>query len=275
VWLAGRRMNDALAGKVLIRSDFRVPSLATVNLTGRAVTAVISRGKHLLTRIEGGTTLHTHFRMDGTWHLYPLGAEWFGGPDFQVRVVLANADKVAVGYRLPVVELVPTSEELTVIGHLGPDLLDEDTDEGEAVRRLRTQPDREIGPAFLDQRNLAGIGNLYKAETLFLHGHTPWVPVVAIPDLAAVVRTARKLLRQNRNHSAQTTTGSLRRGEQHWVFERGGRPCRRCGTPVAVALQGVAPQQRISYWCPSCQTGPAPAVRSGPRRGRGSDTSRT
>ena len=269
VWLAGRRMNDALAGKILIRSDFRVPALATVNLAGRTVIEVKSRGKHLLTRIEGGVTLHTHFRMDGTWHLYPVGTEWFGGPDFQVRVVLANADRVAVGYRLPVVELVPTSEEHTVVGHLGPDLLDEDTDEAEAVRRLRTQPDREIGPALLDQRNLAGIGNLYKAETLFLHRHSPWVPVADISDLAAVVSTARKLLRQNRQHSAQTTTGILRRGEQHWVFERGRRPCRRCGAPIAVAMQGVAPQERISYWCPTCQTGAAPAVASNPRRRRG------
>ena len=268
VWLAGRRMNAALAGKVLLRSDFRVPALATVDLTGHAVTEVVSRGKHLLTRIESGLTLHTHFRMDGSWHLYPLGAQWFGGPDFQVRVVLANADQVAVGYRLPVVELVPTSQEFTVVGQLGPDLLAADTDEGEAVRRLRAQPDREVGPALLDQRNLAGIGNLYKAETLFLHGYTPWVRVADIPDLAAVVGTARKLLRQNRHHSAQTTTGNLRRGEQHWVFERGGRPCRRCGTPVAVAMQGVAPQERISYWCQSCQTGPAPAAAS-PRRRRG------
>jgi endonuclease-8 len=259
VWLAGQRLREALAGEVLTTSDFRVPQLATTDLTGRVVLDVVPRGKHLLTRIEGGLTLHTHFRMDGTWHLYEPGARWTGGPDWQVRVVLANARWTAVGYRLPVVELLPTADEDRVVGHLGPDVLGPDWDLDEAVRRLRTEPDREVGMALLDQRNLAGVGNRYLCEALFLVGLTPWVTVGDVPDLPAVVEKARRLLVANRGHWAQSTTGSLRRGEDHWVFERSGRPCRRCGTRIASTEQGDAPYTRLTYWCPRCQLGPAPA----------------
>ena len=261
VWLAARRMNDALAGRVLTRTDFRVPRLATADLTGRGVREVVSRGKHMLTRIDGGVTLHTHFEMDGSWRLYRPGARWTGGPAHQVRVVLENAEWQAVGYRLPVVELLPTDDEATVVGHLGPDLLGPHWDPAEVVRRLLADPGREIGPALLDQRNLAGIGNLYKAETLFLSGLTPWTAVRDVPDLAAVVARARRLMRANRDHWQQTTTGSTHRGEEHWVFERAGRPCRRCGTPIRSAHQserGRELQARICYWCPACQAGPAP-----------------
>ena len=261
VWLAARRMNDALAGRVLTRSDFRVPQLATTDLTGRSVVEVVSRGKHMLTRVDGGVTLHTHFEMDGSWHLYRPGSRWTGGPAHQVRVVLENAEWQAVGYRLPVVELLPTGDEATVVGHLGPDVLGRDWDPVEVLRRLLADPGREIGPALLDQRNLAGIGNLYKTEALFLSGLTPWTAVRDVPDLAAVVDRARRLMRANRDHWQQTTTGSTRRGEDHWVFERAGRPCRRCGTPIRSAHQsepGREVQARICYWCPACQAGPSP-----------------
>jgi endonuclease-8 len=266
VWLAGTRMHASLAGQVLTRTDFRVPQLATTDLSGRTVLEVVPRGKHLLTRIEGGLTLHTHFRMDGTWHLYDHGVRWTGGADWQVRVVLETATRVAVGYRLPVVELVATTAEHDVVGHLGPDLLGPDWDLDEALRRLRAAPAREIGLALLDQRVLAGLGNLYRCEALFLRGLTPWVPVGDVPDLPALVSAGRRLMMANRERWEQTTTGSLRRGEDHWVFERSGKPCRRCGTRVLSAEQGEAPRQRITYWCPHCQQGPAPAP--GPRRPR-------
>jgi endonuclease-8 len=259
VWLAAQRMHEALAGRTLTTTDFRVPQLATTDLTGRDVLEVVARGKHLLTRIDGGLTLHTHFRMDGTWHLYRPGDRWRGGPDWQVRVVLANDEWQAVGYRLPVVELLPTHDEGTVVGHLGPDVLGTDWDLDEAVRRLLADPAREIGLALLDQRNLAGIGNLYRTEMLFLRGLTPWVPVSEVPDLPALVENGRRLMTANRGRIEQSTTGSLRRGETHWVFERQGRPCRRCGTRILSAEQGEAPYQRLSYWCPHCQRGPAPA----------------
>jgi endonuclease-8 len=259
VWLAARRMHEALADRVLTTTDFRVPQLATTELTGRRVLEVVPRGKHMLTRLEGGLTLHTHFRMDGTWHLYRPGDERRGGPDHQVRVVLANDEWEAVGYRLPVVELLPTAEEERVIGHLGPDVLGPDWDLDEAVRRLSADPEAEVGLALLDQRHLAGLGNLYRTEVLFLRGLTPWVRVADVPDLPALVRLAQRLMTTNRGRWEQTTTGSLRRGEDHWVFERSGRPCRRCGTRVLVAEQGDPPRQRLSYWCPRCQLGPAPA----------------
>ena len=266
VWLAGQRLHEALAGRVLTRTDFRVPQLATTDLSGRTVLEVVPRGKHLLTRLEGGLTLHTHFRMDGTWHLYRPGDRWSGGPQWQVRTVLENAEWQAVGYRLPVVELLATEGEEGAVGHLGPDVLGPDWDLDEAVRRLLAQPDREIGLALLDQRNLAGLGNLYRTEVLFLRGITPWVPVADVPDLPALVSTGRRLMTANRGHWEQSTTGSLRRGEHHWVFERAGRPCRRCGTRVVSAEQGEAPYARLSYWCPSCQRGPAPPPARTPRR---------
>src|SRR4051794_1773346 len=207
VWLAAHRLHAALAGRVLTRSDFRVPHLATSDLTGRSVREVVSRGKHLLTRVDGDLTLHTHLRMDGSWRLFRPGSRWNGGPAHQIRLVLENADWQAVGYRLPVVELLPTERECDVVGHLGPDLLAPDPnhagtaahqwDEAEAVRRLAADAHRQIGPALLDQRNLAGIGNLYKAETLFLSGVTPWTPVGDVDDLPAVVRRARRLLLAN------------------------------------------------------------------------------
>ena len=259
VWLVAKRLHDALAGRALTRTDFRVPSLATTDLTGRSVLEVVARGKHLLTRIEGGLTLHSHLRMDGSWHLHRPGQRWTGGPDWQVRVVLSNAEWDAIGYRLPVLELVETAREDSVVGHLGPDLLDPAFDRVEALRRLRSDPQREIGQGLLDQRTLAGIGNLYKAESLFVRRTSPWTPVAEVDDLDALVETARRLLDANKAHAAQTTTGDPRPGRTHYVFERSRRPCLRCSTPVASAMQGVAPYDRITYWCPTCQPGPAPA----------------
>jgi len=235
-----------------------VPQLATTDLTGRTVLEVVSRGKHLLTRVEGGLTLHTHFRMDGTWHLYSPGDRWTGGPDWQVRVVLANAERVAVGFRLPVVELLQTDREADAVGHLGPDVLAEDFDATEVLRRLAAHSQREVGMALLDQCVLAGLGNLYRTEVLFLTGLTPWTAVADVPDLPALVRRSRRLMLANRDRWEQSTTGSLRAGEDHWVFERSGRPCRRCGTRIVVAEQGAAPYQRLTYWGLRCQLGPAP-----------------
>jgi endonuclease-8 len=177
--------------------------------------------------------------------------------------MLTNDDWSAVGYRLPVVELLRSDEEASVVGHLGPDLLGRDWNEPEAVRRLSSAPDREIGPALLDQRNLAGIGNLYKCEVLFLSGVTPWTTVGAVDDLSAVVHRAHRLLSANKDHWHQSTTGSLQRGEEHWVYGRGRRPCRRCGTPIRRAMHpepGHEVEERVSYWCPHCQRGPAPTT---------------
>jgi endonuclease-8 len=264
VWLAAQRLHAALAGRVLVRAELRVPRLAAVDLAGQTVLDVVARGKHLLARLSGGSTLHTHLRMDGTWHLYRPGDRWTGGPDWQVRVLLANPEWQAVGFRLPVVQLLATGREDEVVGHLGPDLLGPDWDLAEAVRRLRAEPAREVGMALLDQRRLAGLGNLYRTEMLFLHGVTPWLPVGEVPDLPRLVETGRRLMTANRDRWEQSTTGALRHGEMHWVFERTGRPCRRCGSPVRSAEQGEPPRARLTYWCPHCQQGPAPPPGSPP-----------
>ncbi len=173
VFLAARRLRQALAGRRLTRTDFRVPRYATTDLTGRSVEEVTSRGKHLLIRVEPDVTIHTHFRMDGTWRTFRAGRPWRGGPGWQIRIVLNNAEYDAVGYRIPVINVVSRTEESGLVGHLGPDLLGPDWDADEAVRRLAGDPDREIGEALLDQRNLAGIGNLYKTELCFLRGVSP------------------------------------------------------------------------------------------------------
>ena len=161
VWLAGRRhARGTRRAAADARRTSGCPGTPPTDLTGRTVLEVASRGKHLLTRIDGDLTLHTHFRMDGSWRLFRAGQRWTGGPAHTIRVVLANAEWSAVGYRLPVVELIPTSEERQVVGHLGPDLLGPDWDPDVALANLRGRPDEQIGVALLDQRNLAGLGNI-------------------------------------------------------------------------------------------------------------------
>lgn len=253
VWLAARRLHAALAGQRLSSADFRVPHLATADLAGQLVREVVSRGKHLLGRTDQGQTLHSHLGMEGAWHLYPAGARWRGGPEWQVRVVLRTEGRQAVGYRLRKVDLLPTVDEDSVVGHLGPDLLGPDWDADAAVARLLADPANEIGVALLDQRNLAGIGTLYRSETLFLHGVHPRTPVGDVPDLPGLVERARRLMDANRERPEQVTTGDARRGRHRWVFERAGRPCRRCGSRVKVDHMGPAGMQRVSYWCTSCQ----------------------
>ncbi len=230
VWRAARRLDEALAGRVLTRSDFRVPRFATTDLTGRAVTENVSRGKHLLTRVDGGLTVHTHLRMDGSWRIRP--ASGYLPRDHRIRLVLGNDSRQALGYQLGIVEVLPTENEARVVGHLGPDLLGPGWNAAEAVRRLRADPDQPVGEALLDQRNLAGIGNLYKSEVLFLRGLGPWRPVGGINDLDALVELARKLLDANKDRVGQITTGNPARGQETWVYGRPGRPCRRCGTAI-------------------------------------------
>jgi endonuclease-8 len=249
VWSTARRLHEALARRTLTRSDFRVPRLATADLTGDVVTETVARGKHLLTRTKNGLTVHTHLRMEGSWRVRPAAEKI--RDSHRIRLLLANEDWQAIGYQLGVVELIRTREEATVTGHLGPDLLGPDWDRDEAVRRLCAEPDRPIGEALLDQRNLAGIGNVYKAEVLFLRGLSPWQPAGDVADLGALADLAKRLLEANKERFGHITTGSMRRGEEHWVYGRQGRPCRRCGTPVRSAGQ----QDRITFWCPTCQPG--------------------
>ncbi|MEV0004550.1 DNA-formamidopyrimidine glycosylase family protein [Micromonospora sp. NPDC050980] len=253
VWNTARVLERALAGVRLTGSDFRVPQLATADLTGWTVRESASRGKHLLLRLRDPAgedrTLHSHLRMDGAWRAYAPGERWGVRPAHLIRVVLRSPDAVAVGYHLHELALVPTAEETSLVGHLGPDLLGPDWDPDEAVRRLAAQPERSIGEALLDQRNLAGVGNLYKCEVLFLRGVSPWTPVRAVPDLPGTVGLAQRLLAANRGRWTQSTTGVLRRGGTSYVYGRRAQPCRRCGTAIRKEELG----ERVTYWCPVCQ----------------------
>jgi len=250
VWLTARRLHEALAGRPLTRSDFRVPKLATADLRGRTVREAVARGKHLLIRVEGGLTVHTHLLMEGTWRIRRPGAP---PSDHRIRLILANADWQALGYSLGIVELLRTTDEDRAVGHLGPDLLGPDWDPDEAVRRLADEPDRAIGEALLDQTRLAGIGNVYKSEILFLRGVHPWTPVRDVPELPAMMDLAHKLLDVNKERHGHITTGDLRRGQAHWVYGRAGRPCRRCGTRIQRAEQASDVGNRTAFWCPRCQ----------------------
>jgi len=268
VYLAGKRLDAALAGRGLVRGELRHPRLAAVDLTGLAVTGVASVGKHLFTRFDDGTSLHSHFRMDGSWHLYRPGMTW-RRPVYEARAVLEVPDRVAVGFALHDLELLPTAEEDRLVGHLGPDLLDPawgPEHEAEALRRFEKRAQHELGLVLLEQRVMAGVGNLYKTEVCFLLGLTPWTLVRDTPDLPGVIALSRKLLLSNADRPEQTTTGSMHPDQAHWVFERGNKPCRRCRTRILTAEQGAGIYARPAYWCPRCQQGPAPAPTRGRRR---------
>jgi endonuclease VIII len=251
VWRTARSLDEALTGRVLSRSDFRVPRYATIDLTGRQVTETVSTGKHLLTRVEGDVTVHTHLKMEGNWRV--SAAAGYALRDHRIRLILANEQWEAVGYLLGTVEVIRTSREDQAVGHLGPDLLGPGFDVDEAVRRLSSDPDRTIGEALLDQRNVAGIGTIYRAETLFPCGVSPWRKVRDVSELPAVVEMARRLLDANKARSATVTTGLNARGAETWVYGRAGRPCRRCGTVIMKANLGPAIEERLAVWCPRCQ----------------------
>ncbi|WP_049577430.1 DNA-formamidopyrimidine glycosylase family protein [Streptomyces sp. SBT349] len=272
VWMAAKRLDAALAGGTVTRSELRVPRLATADLRGRRVLGVAARGKHLLARLSGGLTLHSHLRMDGSWRVFAAGERWRGGPGHQIRAVLATEERVAVGYRLQVLDLLRTADEEGVVGHLGPDLLGADWDPDEALRRLLADPARPLGSALLDQRNLAGIGNVYMAELCFLARTTPWLPVGELNAPERLLTTAKRLLEANRERPDRTTTTPTTpgaRGSRLHVYGRAGRPCLVCGAPVRHADEshGTPGRERPTYWCPGCQRGPAPS--GGPRPGGG------
>lgn len=274
VWRTAQRLDAALAGRLLVRSDLRWPSLATVDLTGRTVLEVVSAGKHLLTRLDGGLTLHSHLRMDGSWHVHRTGEPRDRPrPGHGVRAVLANGTWTAVGHELGMLDLVATAAEGTLVGHLGPDVLGPGWDPREAAARLRADPDRPVGEALLDQRVLAGVGTFYMAESLFLRGVSPWTPVAGAGDVDGLVGLVHRLLLANRDRAVQATTGDLRPGRRQYVHGRSGRPCLRCGTAVRVAPIGRPPQDRTAFYCPTCQPGPAPTDHGRPQRPLGSPRS--
>jgi endonuclease-8 len=241
-------LQKALAGKTVTRFETVLPRLARVDdqtpLRGRTVERVVANGKHLIIDFSGGLHLRSHMKMNGSWHVYRAGERW-RRPRRDMRVVLETAEYVAIGFNLPVAELL-TSAELArnaELRALGPDILAEDFDVAEAVRRLRTLPDEEIGNALLNQRALAGIGNIWKSEALFATGVHPFRRVQDLDDaaLTAIVDAARRLMR------ASAVEGRAPRA----VYSRGGELCRKCGAPIECRKQG--PDARGTYWCRRCQ----------------------
>ncbi len=253
VWRAAARLRGALEGRPLTRSDFRVPAHATLDLSGRTVDEVVSRGKHLLIRV-GDASIHTHLKMEGVWHVHPIGTRW-RRPAHQARVVLETDDRQAVGFALGICEVLRREADDDALAHLGPDLLGAGWDLEEAVRRVGADLDRPVFLALLDQRNLAGLGNEYVNELLFLSGLAPERRVGDVADLARVVERGRRLLEANKDRVERSFTGSIRRGEERWVYRRERSRCRRCGTPLQTGSLGDAPTaERNTFWCPHCQT---------------------
>ncbi|MCR2794023.1 Fpg/Nei family DNA glycosylase [Microbacterium sp. zg.Y625] len=250
VYRTARALNEALAGHEITRFDIRVPGSATVDLRGETVSEVVPRGKHLLLR-AGGATLHSHLKMEGEWHVYPAGGRW-RRPGHTARAIVGNERADAVGFDLAMVEVLRTADEARVVGHLGPDPLAPDWDAAEAARRVGGDP-RPVHVALLDQRNVAGLGNVYANEVLFVRGILPATPGTEV-DAPALIDTAARMIRANRDRSRRVFTGDARPGRGMWVYGREAKPCRRCGTPVGAGTLGARPTaERNVFWCPVCQ----------------------
>ncbi|GAA4542387.1 DNA-formamidopyrimidine glycosylase family protein [Pseudonocardia xishanensis] len=248
-----RRLHAATAGVEVARSRFRHPRVATADLAGQRIAGWGSHGKHLLMRTDDGLTLHSHLRMSGRWSVLRPGRR--PPPRLDVRALLVLADgRSLAGVALPVLQLVRTRDERLVVGHLGPDLLADGFDPATAVVRLRAGSDTLVG-ALLDQRRLAGLGTMWAGELCFLHHLSPWTPVAGVDParLHALVDDARaRLSTAVTDNPRQVTTGDPR--VPHWVHGRAGRPCLRCGTPVAFRPAARAAHGRETWWCPGCQS---------------------
>jgi endonuclease-8 len=260
-----RTLHRALAGHEVVRFESVLPALTRIHedapITGRTIERVTAAGKHVLMQLSGALTLRTHMRMNGSWHIYRPGERW-RKPRRDMRLLIATRDFEAVAFNVPVAEFLDERAMMRQedLRSMGPDLLGERFDETEAVRRMRARGSQHIGDVLLNQRVVAGAGNIYKSEVLFLCGIDPFAPVSVLSDdeLRRVLATARKYLMANLAHpkgGIVTYTGYRRerRGaaERYFVYGRARKPCRVCGTAIRVAAQG--PDARLTYWCPACQ----------------------
>jgi endonuclease-8 len=234
IFRIARTLDEALTGKVVTRFETVLPKLERGSIKGRTVQRVRSVGKNLIIDFSGDLSLRTHLRMNGSWHLYRAGELWRKRRD-DMRIVIATDDFEAVGFNIPVAEL-------NSVPAVGPDLLGETLDVDEAARRIRERPAEEIGNVLLDQHVVAGIGNIYKSEVLYVCGINPFARVEALDDAALqrIVKKGRAILQR-----------STRERARFQVYQRGGQPCRRCGTRIEYRKQGA--DTRGTYWCPKCQ----------------------
>jgi len=266
IFRAARAMHQRLATRIVTRFESVFPALTRVAddhpIVGRTIESVTSRGKHILMSFSDDLVLRTHMRMNGSWHLYRPADRW-QRPARDMRVLVATSDTVAVGFNVPVAELL-TSKQIArhrELRALGPDLLDPAFDRVDAARRIRARGGDAIADVLLNQRVVAGIGNVFKSEILFLAGVHPFTPASALSEAAIerLIDVALQQLRANVMSSSQTlspavgrrTTRSLDPGTKLWVYGRRGKPCRRCGTPIASRATGL--DARLTYWCPTCQ----------------------
>jgi endonuclease-8 len=248
VFAAAARLREALVGKALTRCDIRVPQFATIDLTGEVVDEVLSRGKHLFIRV-GPASIHSHLKMDGSWQIGTVRA-----PSHKIRIILETSTSRASGVDLGVLEVLDRTDDLAAVAHLGPDLLGEDWSAELAAANLLAEPERPMAEALLDQRVMAGVGNVYANELCFVFGLRPVTAVSSLDNPLRVVVQAQKMLWTNRLRRNRTITGNTRRGAELWVYGRAGEPCRRCGTPIATdRAQTDKTGERVRYWCPSCQ----------------------
>ena len=243
VFRTADKLRTALEGKVLTRCDVRVPRFAAVDLSGQTVDEVLSRGKHLFIRV-GAASIHSHLKMDGAWIIGRVRA-----PAYKIRIVLETAESRASGIDLGVLEVLDRATDMTAVEHLGPDLLGEDWSAQTAAANLVADPDRPLAEALLDQRVMAGVGNVFANELCFVFGLLPGTAVAQLPDPVRLATRAQQMLWANRLRINRTTTGNTRPGQDVWVYGRAGLPCRRCGTRIETDKGG----DRVTYWCPTCQ----------------------
>ena len=246
VWLTAANLRDGLLGKALTRCDVRVPRFAAADLTGHTVDEVLSRGKHLFIRV-GPASIHSHLKMDGSWRI--SADRRVRENDHRVRIILEAGDVQAAGVELGQLEILDRDDDMSAVAHLGPDLLGADWDPETAAANLTADPDRPIAATLLDQRVMAGVGNVYCNELCFVFGLLPTAPVARVTDPVRLVSRAHDMLMANRSRWNRTTTGDRRHGNELWVYGRTGKPCRRCGTLIESDTGG----ERVSYWCPRCQ----------------------
>lgn len=243
VFRAAVKLREALEGRELTRCDVRVPRYAAVDLSGQVVDEVLSRGKHLFIRV-GQASIHSHLKMDGAWVIGRVRV-----PAYKIRIVLETAQSRAFGVDLGVLEVLDRATDMDAVAHLGPDLLGPDWSASVAAENLMADPSRPLAETLLDQRVMAGVGNVYANELSFVFGLRPGTAVGEVSDPLRLVNRAQQMVWLNRTRINRTTTGNTRPGQDVWVYGRAGLPCRRCGTRIETDKGG----DRVTYWCPTCQ----------------------